>query len=107
MLVQSQEVKAEARALDVVAQLKAVNAAALGVLRDAREAGDGELILKAVDRVVRQIEFQARLLGELDERPVVNILVAPEWLDLRGRILAALTAYPQARTALAEALDAS
>ena len=53
-------------ALDVVAQLKAINGATLQVLTDARRANDGELALKAVDRVQRQIELQAKLLGEPD-----------------------------------------
>jgi len=86
------------QALDVRQQLRTINAAALTVLRDARTARDGELALKAIDRIHKQIELQAKLLGELDERPVVNVLVAPEWLALRGRIVGAL--------ALAGVLDA-
>ena len=96
----------EARALDTIAQLKGINHTSLAVLEEAREARDGELALKAVDRIHRQIELQAKLLGELDERPVVNLLIAPEWLALRGRLLAALAPYPAARLALAEALHA-
>jgi len=34
------------------------------------------------------------------------VLVMPEWLTLRARLLAALAPYPAARLALAEALDA-
>ncbi len=94
------------QALDVLQQLKTINGAALTVLRDARAAQDGDLALKAIDRIQRQIELQAKLLGELDERPVVNILVAPEWHALRARIVVALAAYPEARYALAEVLDA-
>jgi hypothetical protein len=102
----SAEESERAQALDVLAQLKAINAASLGVLRDARQSGDGELVLKAVDRVQRQIELLAKLLGELDERPQVNVLVMPEWVTLRARLLTALAPYPAARLALAEALDA-
>jgi len=29
------------------------------------------------------VELLAKLRGELDERPVVNILVAPQWIALR------------------------
>ncbi len=94
------------QALNVLQQLKTINSAALTVLRDARAARDGELALKAIDRIHRQIELQAKLLGELDERPVVNILVAPEWLALRGRIVGTLARYSEARLALAGVLDA-
>ncbi len=99
----AEEVK---QALDVLQQLKTINAAALTVLRDARAASDGELALKAIDRIHKQIELQAKLLGELDERPVVNVLISPGWLALRGLIVGALARYPDARVALAGVLDA-
>lgn len=103
-LVKAQEAEEVRHALDVVAQLRTINGAALTVLRDARAAGDGDLALKAIDRIHKQIELQAKLLGDLDERPVVNVLVTPEWRALRGRIVAALADHPRARLALAEAL---
>ena len=93
------------RAIDHVAQLKAINSATLGILRDARQVGDHDLALRAIDRVQKQIELQAKLIGELDDRPQVNLLVAPQWLELRVQILAALQPYPEARLAVAEALS--
>jgi len=102
--VQSATAESVAQALDVVQQLQVINAASLTVLREARQVGDGELALKAIDRVQRQIELQAKLLGELDERPQVNLLVAPEWLTVRAALLAALAPYPEARTAVATRL---
>jgi len=92
------------QALDVLQQLKTINAAALTVLRDARAAGDGDLALKAIDRIQRQVELQAKLLGDLDERPVVNILLSPEWQQLRGQLVAALAPFPEARVAVAAVL---
>ena len=78
--------------------------ASLQVLRDARANGQGGLALAAVDRVQRQIDLQAKLLGELDERPVVNVLVSSEWLRVRAAVLAALAPHPAARATVAEAL---
>lgn len=92
------------QALDVLQQLKTINGAALTVLRDARAAQDGDLALKAIDRIQRQIELQAKLLGELDERPVVNVLLSSEWVQLRGRLVAALAPFPEARVAVAAVL---
>jgi hypothetical protein len=105
-LVKAQDAVEVRQALNVLEQLRTINGAALTVLRDARTARDGELALKAIDRIHKQIELQAKLLGELDERPVVNVLVSPEWLALRGRIVGALARYPEARLALVEVLDA-
>ncbi len=96
-----------AHALDVVQQLRTINGAALTVLVEARNARNGDLALKAIDRIQRQIELQAKLLGELDERPQVNVLIMPEWVALRAVIVAALAPYPEARLVVAEALDAA
>jgi len=103
-LVQAQEAEEVRQALDVVKQLRYVNGAALTVLRDARASGEAELVLRAIDRVMKQIELQAKLLGDLDDRPVVNVLVSPEWVALRAQIVQALAPYPAARQAVAEVL---
>jgi hypothetical protein len=102
--VQEQEHKSMEQALDVVKQLRAINAAALTILDQARQAGNGELVLKAVDRVQRQIELQAKLLGELSDAPTINVLMLPEWLTLRTAILDALMPYGEARIAVAQRL---
>ena len=47
------------QAIDVVAQLRAINGASRQILEEARAAKDGELALKAIDRIHRQVELQA------------------------------------------------
>jgi hypothetical protein len=103
-MVKAQESEDVAHAIDVVRQFKAINGASLQILNEARQTGNGELVLKAVDRVQRQIELQAKLLGELDDRPQVNVLLAPEWLTVRTALLGALGPYPEARAAVAAQL---
>ena len=105
-LVAAAEAEDVRQALDVLGQLKAINTACLAVLRDARQAGDGELVLKAVDRVQRQIELQAKLLGELDERPQVTLVTSPEWIQVRAVILDVLHDDPDRRLALVARLQA-
>ena len=103
-IMKAQEKMDVREALDIVGQLKFINAAALTVLRDARANGDQELVLKAIDRVQKQIELQARLIGELDDRPQINIWVSAEWLAIRSALLSALRDHPAARLEVAEAL---
>jgi len=105
-MVAAAEAEDVAHAIDVVRQLKAINGACLAVLDGARRTGDGELVLKAADRVQKQIELQAKLLGELDDRPQVNVLVMPEWLSTRTALLEALQPFPQAREAVSARLVA-
>lgn len=103
-LVEAQKQDDLGQAIDVVRQLRAINAACLEVLQKSRQSGKDSLSLRAVDRIHRQIELQARLLGELQEGPTVNVLVAPEWQQIRQVILVALEPHPAARTAVVEAL---
>ena len=103
-LVKAAEQEDVRAALDIVTQLKAINGASLQVLADARSANDGELALKAVDRVLRQIELQAKLLGELDERPQLHLHLSPEWHQVRALLLDALAPFPEARAAVAARL---
>jgi hypothetical protein len=46
------------------------------------------------------IELLAELLGKLNRNATVNVLIAPEWLAIRGAILEALTPHPDARLAV-------
>jgi hypothetical protein len=94
------------QALDVVRQLKAINGACLEILQKSRASGKDTVSLGAVDRIHKQIELQARLLGELHEGQTVNVLVAPEWHQIRLVVVQALHPYPEARAAVAQALAA-
>ena len=91
-------------ALDVVSDLKAINLACKEVLEKAREQGHDETLLRAVDRIHKQIELQARLLGELEDSKTINIITSPVWIEIRSTIIHALGPYPEARIAVAQAL---
>jgi transposase len=101
---QSQTAKEEAQALDVIRQLKTINSVTLHVLEEVRKAKEHMTTLYAVDRVMKQLELQAKLLGDLDDRPQVNITLTPEWQAIRAAIVQALAPYPAARVAVASAL---
>ncbi len=93
-------------AIDIMGQLKAINGAALSVLKSARDANAGDLALKAIDRIQRQIELQAKLIGELQQEGTTNIIVNnPEWIEIRTAILVALQPFPEARHAVAGSLQ--
>ena len=105
-LTEARQAADGAHALDVVKQLHVINGVSLQILNEARQGKDPQTALKAVDRIHRQIELQAKLLGQLDERPQVNILMAPEWLQVRAALLTALASHPEARRAVTSALVA-
>ncbi len=105
-MVKAQEQTDVRQAIDVVKQLKAINGATLAILKEARADKNGELALKAVDRIQRQLELQAKLLGELQQEGTINIHISSEWLTLRTVVISALLPYPDAAQAVTRALSA-
>lgn len=104
-LAKAHEEESIGQAIDVVRQLKAINAACLEILQTSRAEKQHSLSLKAVDRIERQISLQAKLLGELQESgPTVNVLVAPEWREIKVNVLQALSPFPEARSAVSKVL---
>jgi hypothetical protein len=103
-LTEARKADDDERALDVVKQLRVINGVSLQILNEARQGKDPQTALKAVDRIHRQIELQAKLLGQLGDRPQINLLMAPEWLQVRTALLMALAPYTEARQAVAAAL---
>jgi len=73
---------------------------------ESKHADPRELVLKAADRLRAQSELLAKLLGDLDERPQVVLVNAPEWHRTRSELLDALGPYPDARAAVAARLAA-
>ncbi len=95
----------EIEADKLVVQLKKLNAEVWGVLRDARQKGNGFLVLQAVARAQALIETQAKLIGQLNDGGVtINLIEHPEWVRIRTVILTALEPHPEARLAIAAAL---
>jgi hypothetical protein len=70
----------------------------------AESQGDLELALKSVDRALKCLDLFARVRGIIQEQPQVNILVNPQWIELKAVIVAALRPYPDALEAVRDAL---
>lgn len=105
-LAKAKEAAEVSQADSLLNRLLALSAETAAILKDARseEEKDNELALRAIARAEKQIELQARLLGELKEGQPVNVLVMPVWLQIRNTLLDTLVAYPDARIAVAQAL---
>ena len=104
-LVMAQAAEEVAQADNLLEQVRDLQGRALAILGKAETAGDLRTALGAIREARGNLELLAKLLGELDDRPQVNILVSPEWLELRTVIVAALEPHPQARGAVLRALE--
>ncbi len=106
-LVMAQAAEEVAEADDLLSQVQDLQARAHGILDRAERAGDLRTALGAIREARGNLELLAKLLGELDERPVVNLNVSPEWIELRAVIVGALDGHPDARGSVLRALEGS
>jgi hypothetical protein len=104
-LLKAREVEQAARADDLLDQVRDLQAHALDILERAEKAGDLRTALAAISQARGNLELPGKLAGELDERPVVNLNISPEWLELRAVIVGALEPHPAAHRAILRALE--
>ena len=95
-LLKAKEVEEAARADGLLDQVRNLQAHALDILERAEKGGDLRTALAAISQARGNLELLGKLAGELDERPVVNLNVSPEWLELRTVIVGALEPHPAA-----------
>ncbi|MDD1695114.1 MAG: hypothetical protein LUQ71_10360 [Methanoregula sp.] len=100
--------KATAERLDAVKQLRDINTDALAILKTAKDnkTPTGQyLALAAIDRIQRQLELQAKLLGDLPDGPTINItLVQNQFAEFKTAVLGVMC--PECQRRLAERLRA-
>lgn len=105
-LAKAHEAHEATEAGTLLERLRALNHETRAVLEDAKAGGNGELQLKALTRLEKQLELEGKLIGELQSGPIVNVTVSPEWLTLRAVVISALLPYPDAAQAVTRALSA-
>jgi hypothetical protein len=104
-LVMAEQAAEVVEADSLLAQVGDLQRRALAILDKAEEAGELRTALSAIKEARGNLELLAKLLGELDERPVVNLNISPEWLELRAVIVGALEPHPEALSAVVGALE--
>jgi hypothetical protein len=104
LLVEAKQAVEVADADELLAEVRDLQARTLAILEASEEASEHRTALAAIREARANLELLAKLLGELDERPVVNLTISPEWLELRAVIVGALEPYSDARGAVLRAL---
>src|SRR2546426_6646485 len=72
-LVKAKQVADEVQAETLWQRLKAINSETAAILAEARQSQNHVIALQAIARVERQVELEARLLGELNESAKVAV----------------------------------
>jgi hypothetical protein len=78
---------------------------ALGVLDSAEGEGDRRGSIAAIREARACIELLGKLAGQLASAPTINITLSAEWMTVQATVLAALQPHPEARIAVAAALE--
>jgi hypothetical protein len=92
-------------ALNVIDALTESHDRVLDIFNDALDDGDRRSALGALDTEVRQLILVAKVTGQLNEAPQLNILMNPEFMKLKSVIIKTLEPYPEARLKLSERLE--
>jgi hypothetical protein len=103
-LVMAEKAEEVAQADDLLDQLKDLQTRTLAILEAAESTNQHRTALSAIREARSNLELLAKLLGELDERPQVNVLLSPQWLELRVAIVGSLEGYPEAKEAVLRAI---
>jgi len=91
---------------NLLRQVRDLQRRAVAILGRAEKEGDHRVALGAIREARGCLELLGRLAGELQERQTVNVLINPQWMEIRGAILHALEPHVKAREAVAKALGA-
>jgi hypothetical protein len=100
-LAKAQEAEEIANADDLLAQVRSLHERTLAILEASESTGKLGTALGAIREARSNLELLAKLLGELNDSPTVNVLISPQWIEIRTVLLEVLTASPEARSAVA------
>ena len=78
---------------------------AIGTITQAEDAGELRTKLAAIREARETAKLLLEVHGELQTAPTFNIIMAPEWVEVRTVVLQALGPFPDARLAVAGALE--
>jgi hypothetical protein len=102
LLALARDAERAARADTLLDRMEALQSQTLAIL-DAPE--DQRTALAAIAQARRNLELIAEVTRELDRAgPIINLALNPEWLEIRGVIIAALEPHPTARDSVLRAL---
>jgi hypothetical protein len=102
LLALARDAERAARADSLLDRLEALQSQTLDIL-DAPE--DQRTALAATAQARRNLELIGEVTKELDRAATVNVALNPEWLEIRGVIIAALEPHPTARDSVLRALE--
>jgi hypothetical protein len=96
----------ESESQSLLSHLVALRQRLLAGLDLAEEYADAHMLTRVASQLHANFELVAKLLGDLNtgSTSVTNILIAPQYVEMRVELVRALEPFPEARLAVANAL---
>lgn len=104
-LAQAQEAAEIAHGDDLLEQVEQLLRWAKSITVQTGNAKDHKTALSGIRTALACVELSAELTGKLAREGTVNVLVLPQWIEVRAVLVSALAPYPEARAAVAAALE--
>ena len=104
-LIKAREVMKITHADNLLEQVKYLQEKSLHILSKAEEIGDYRACTSAINEARKCLELLGKLAGELQDGQTVNVIVSPQWVELRTTIIKALEPHPEAKFAVLRALQ--
>ncbi|MFZ3145378.1 hypothetical protein [Methanothrix sp.] len=89
---------------DIYKEIEGWHAEAKDLQQTAKANGDIKTALLGLEKALKCLELMLKIHGQISDAPQVNILVNPQWIELKAVIVAALRPYPDALEAVRDAL---
>ena len=89
----------------LLATVRDLMQSAIGTITQAENGGDLRTKLAAIREARETAKLLLEVNGKLQTAPTFNLIMAPEWVEVRTVVLQALGPYPDARLAVAGALE--
>lgn len=106
-LSKAKDIKEKTNSESLMEEISNLQARALNILSRTEEAEDWRAANGAIREVRGCLELLGKLAGELRDGHTINVILTPQWIELRTTIIQALEAYPKAKLSVMRALDES
>jgi hypothetical protein len=105
LLALARDAERASRADSLLDRIEALQSRLLAILEATEETHDHRVALSAIREARANLELIGEVTRELDRAGTINLALNPEWLEIRGVIIAALEPHPAARDSVLRALE--
>ena len=105
LLALARDAERAARADTLLDRIEGLHSRTMAILEAVEGTDEHGTALAAIREARRNLALVGEVTRELDRAGTINVALNPEWLEIRGVIIAALEPHPTARDSVLRALE--